>query len=72
MADKVILPIYGLEKEWENVKSSGQHNDQWQDQNGVKEASKKKFNDRVLDLLDEDKLLHPDHKSASRHFPHCS
>ena len=63
-ADKVILPMYGLEKEWENIKSSGQHNDQRQDQNGDKEASRKEFSNRVRDLLSKDALLHPNFRST--------
>ena len=65
MADKVILPIYGLEKEWESFKSSRQQNDQWEDQNEAGEAARKNFSNRVQDLLDEDELLHPNHKSVS-------
>ena len=67
MADTVILHLYGLEKEWKKIESSRQWNDQWQDQN-ENEASWKKFSDRVQDLLDEDKLLHPN-QSVSQYFP---
>ena len=71
MADKIILSIYGLEKDWESFNSSGQYNDQLQDPYGLQEAARKRFSNRVRDLLNEDKLLHPNHKSVSRHSHLC-
>ena len=69
--DKVILSMYGLEKEWESFNGFGQYNDQLQDPNGVQKAAREKFSNRVQDLLDEDKLLHPNHESVSRHSYPC-
>ena len=63
--------MYGLEKEWECFNGSGQYNDQLQDPNGVQEAARKKFSNRVQDFLDKDKLLHPNYKSVSQHSYLC-
>ena len=71
MADKIILSIYGLEKDWESSNSSGQYDDQLQDSYGLQEAARERFSNRVMDLLNEDKLLHPNHKSVSPHSHLC-
>ena len=66
-ADKVILSMYGLEKEWESFNGLGQYNDQLQDPNKVQKAARESFSRRVRDLLKGDKLLHPNHNCVSRH-----
>ena len=70
-ADEVILSLYGLEMEWESFNGSRQYNDQLQDPNGVQEAARKKFSNRVGYPLGDDKLLHPNHRSVSRHSCLC-